>query len=82
MYARIARFEGGDADRFDEQIAEMRSQMDSVRSGGVPADAPAGLRTLAETVSRFVELIDRESGVSLGMAFARRKTTCVGLTKR
>ena len=51
MYARIARFEGGDPGRIDEQVAEMRRQIQGARSGGLPADAPEGVRTLTETVS-------------------------------
>jgi len=69
MYARIARFEGGDPSRIDAQVAEMRTQMQSARSGGLPADAPEGVRTLMETVSRFVHFVDRESGTSVGIAF-------------
>ena len=69
MYARIARFEGGDINRIDEQIAEMRSQIEGARASGLPADAPDGLRTLSETVSRVLELVDRESGASLGITF-------------
>lgn len=69
MFARIARFEGGDVARIDEQIAEMKSQIDGSRSGGLPEDAPQELRTLSETVSRFVELVDRKTGTSLGISF-------------
>jgi len=53
MYARIARFEGGDPGAVDEQISEMRSQVE----GEVPADAPEEVRTLMETVSRFMQLV-------------------------
>lgn len=49
MYARVARFEGGHPARFDEQIAEMRNQIEETRSGGLPADAPEAIRTLTET---------------------------------
>jgi hypothetical protein len=66
MYARIARFEGVDVGSIDEQVEEMRSQM---QGGELPADAPAELRTLLETVTRFMELVDRRSGTSLGIAF-------------
>ena len=69
MYARVARFEGGDVTRIDEQIAELRSQIEGARSSGLPADAPQALRTLAETVSRVVELVDRATGTSLGITF-------------
>ena len=69
MYARIARFEGGDPAKIDEQVAEMRSQMEGARQGGLPADAPQEVRTLTETVSRFLELVDRRTGASLGISF-------------
>jgi hypothetical protein len=69
VYARIARFEGGDPAKIDEQVAQMRHEMDSARSGGLPEDAPPELRTLSETVSRFLELVDRTTGSSLGIAF-------------
>jgi len=73
MYARIARFEGGDPARIDAQVAEMRSQMEGARAGGLPADAPEGVRTLMETVSRFLHFVDRESGTSVGIAFCETK---------
>ena len=69
MYARIARFEGIDASRIDEQVAQMKQQMAGARSGELPAGAPEQVRTLMDTVKRFVELVDRESGTSLGIAF-------------
>lgn len=66
MYVRIARFEGVDVGSIDEQVEEMRQQM---RSQELPADAPAELHTLMETVTRFVQLVDRGKGVTLGLAF-------------
>lgn len=69
MYARVARFEGGDPDAIDEQIAEMKTQMAAATSGQLPADAPEQVRTLMDTVVRFMELVDRESGTSVGIAF-------------
>jgi hypothetical protein len=68
MYARMARFEGGDPSGIDAQVAEMRKQMLSAKSGGLP-DAPEGVRTLMETVSRFMHFVDRGSGTSVGIAF-------------
>jgi hypothetical protein len=65
MYVRIARFEGGDPAKFDEEIAEMKRQLAAVRSGGVPADAPEGLRVLGETVTRFLQLVDRRTRRSM-----------------
>jgi hypothetical protein len=67
MHVRIARFEGVDVGSIDEQVAEMRRQM----SGELPADAPAELKTLMETVNRFVQLVDRDNGVTLGLAFSK-----------
>ena len=65
MYARIARFEGGDPGAVDEQIAEMRTQVE----GEPPADAPEEVRTLMETVARFIQLVDRESATFVGITF-------------
>ena len=69
MYARVARFEGNDPSLIDEQVAEMKRQMSAARSGELPAETPEQARTLMDTVSRFMELVDRESGTSLGIAF-------------
>jgi hypothetical protein len=69
MYARIARFEGLDGSRMNEQVAEMKQQIDAGRSGEVPADAPEEVRTLMETVKRVLQLGDRESGTALGIVF-------------
>ena len=66
MYARIARFEGGDPSTFDDQIAEMRRQLES---NELPPDAPDEARTLMDTVARFMELVDRDSGTSVGITF-------------
>ena len=69
MYARVARFEGGDPSVIDEQVAEMKEQMAAGASGQVPAGAPEQVGTLMETVRRFMQLVDRSSGTSLGIAF-------------
>jgi hypothetical protein len=69
MYARIARFEELDTSRIDEQAAEMKRQMTEARSGDLPAGAPAQVMTLMETVKRFVQFVDRDSGTALGVAF-------------
>ena len=65
MYARIARFEGGDPGAVDQQIAEMRTQLE----GEPPPDAPEEVRTLMETVARFMQLVDRESATFVGITF-------------
>ena len=69
MYARVVQFEGGDPSVIDEQVADMKRQMDAARSGDVPADVPEQVRTLMDTVARFMELVDRENGSSVGIAF-------------
>jgi hypothetical protein len=69
MYVRIARFEGADLAKLDEATDEMRSQMAAMRSGELPADAPPEARTLLETVSRFMQLIDRKTGATVGIVF-------------
>jgi hypothetical protein len=69
MYVRIARFEGLDTSRIDEQVAEMKRQMTEARSGDLPAGAPAEVMTLMETVKRFAQFVDRDSGTAIGLAF-------------
>jgi hypothetical protein len=70
MYARVARFEGLEPSRIDEQIAEMKRQIDESRaSGDLPDGAPEQVRTLMETVKRLLQLVDRESGTALGLTF-------------
>ena len=70
MYARIARFEGLDASRIDEQVAEMKRQIDESRaSSDLPAGAPEEVQTLMETVKRLLQLGDREGGTALGITF-------------
>ena len=66
MYARIARFEGGDPSRVDEQVDETRRQIAAAQS----ADAPPSARTLAEKITRYIELVDRERAEFVGIAFA------------
>jgi hypothetical protein len=69
MYARVARFEGLDPSRIDEDVAEMKRQMDAGRSGGLPEGAPEEARALMETVTRWVQLVDRDKGTAVGIAF-------------
>ena len=69
MYARLARFEGLDGSRMDEQVAEMKQQIEEGRSGEPPAEAPEQMRTLMETVTRVVQLGDRESGTAVGIVY-------------
>jgi len=69
MYARVARFEGLDTSRIDADIAEMKQQMDAGRSGELPEGAPEEARVLMETVTRWVQLVDRDNGTAVGIAF-------------
>ena len=67
MYVRIARFEGVDVGSIDEQVAEMRQQM---QSRELPRRRAPELQTLMETVNRFVQLVDRGNGTTLGLAYS------------
>jgi hypothetical protein len=51
MYVRMARFEGLDQSRIDEDVAEMKRQMGAGRSGELPDGAPDEARALMETPS-------------------------------
>jgi hypothetical protein len=70
MYARVARFEGLDPGRIDEDVADMNRQMDAGRSGELPEGAPEEVRALMETVTRWVQLVDRSKGTAIGIAFS------------
>ena len=54
MYARVARWEGADAQTLDDTAAQIRSQSDSGPPEGVPAKA-------------FLLLNDRDGGRSLAV---------------
>jgi hypothetical protein len=69
VYVRVARFEGRDTNAIDEQVASMKSQIDASRSGELPAGAPEQARTLMDTVTRFMEFVDRDTGTTLGITF-------------
>jgi hypothetical protein len=71
MYARVARFEGGDPALLDQQAAEMKAGMAAARAGSLPDDAAPGSDVLMETIVRFVELVDRRTGTSVGIAFCK-----------
>lgn len=70
MYARVAKFEGIDPSKIDEDVADMKRQMEAGRSGQLPADAPEEARELMETVSRWIQLVDRDAGSAIGIAFS------------
>jgi hypothetical protein len=69
MYVRVARFENVDPSRVDEQIAELRQQIDAGRRGEVPAEFAEQTRVLMDTITRFVQLVDRANGTFLALAF-------------
>ena len=71
MYVRAARFEGMDASQIDEEIAELRRQVEASAGGEMPEGAPPEAKVLMETIVRFVQLVDRESGTSLALSFCR-----------
>jgi hypothetical protein len=73
MYARVARFEGIDSSRIDDQIAEMRKQMTASRNGDMPEGTPEGVKTLMDTVTRFVQLVDGDNGIGIGISFAENE---------
>jgi len=70
MHARVARFEGLDPSRIDDDVAEMKRQMDAGRTGELPEGAPEEARALMETVTRWVQLVDRNKGTAIGIAFS------------
>jgi hypothetical protein len=69
VYTRIARFEGLDPSRIDDDIADMKQQMDAGRSGELPEGVPEEARALMEAVTRWVQLVDRNNGTAIGIAF-------------
>jgi len=69
VYTRIARFEGLDPSRIDDDIADMKQQMDAGRSGEFPEGVPEEARALMEAVTRWVQLVDRNNGTAIGIAF-------------
>ena len=61
MYARIARFEGADADRMQEVADQVKGE------AGPPEGVPA---------TRFMLLLDRSGGTSLAISFLSPTRTC------
>ena len=43
--------------------------MQGARGGDLPEGAPQEVRTLTETVTRFLQLADRRTGASVGITF-------------
>jgi hypothetical protein len=70
MYARIAHFTGIAPGRIDEQVAEMKRQSEAARAGDVPDDMTPEVKTLMDTVTRFLYVVDREQGTGVGISFS------------
>ena len=67
MFVRIARFEGIDGSQVDEQVAEMKRQIDATRAGNIPPEMAEFVEKMQGVVKRFYQLVDRRNGVTLGM---------------
>jgi hypothetical protein len=59
MYARIARFEGGDMDEIEAEGALMRDGIAALKRGETTRELPS---RLAEVTSRVEMLFDRHNG--------------------
>jgi hypothetical protein len=67
MHVRVARFEGVDVSRLDEDYAQYRKM---VKANERPEFMPEDVfSTLRDRVRRVVSLADRESGVTLDLTF-------------
>jgi hypothetical protein len=67
MHVRVARFEGMDVSRIDEEYARFREM---VRSGERPEFMPEDVfETLRSSVRRIMSLVDRESGTAFDLTF-------------
>jgi hypothetical protein len=67
MYVRMARFEGIDVSRLEEDYAQFRKML---RSNERPEFMPEEVfQTLRDRVRRVVSLADREAGVAVDMTF-------------
>jgi hypothetical protein len=69
MYARVARFDGVDPSGIDFRVEEIKRSMEAASAGELPENAPAELGTLLGAVTRYMQLVDRETGTMLGIAF-------------
>jgi hypothetical protein len=70
LYVRIARFEGLDASRMDEQAAQMKRDIDAARAGDSPPEFAEQLEKLRGSVRRFYYLVDRQAGTALGLTIS------------
>ena len=67
MYVRVARFEGVDPSRVEEDYARFREM---VRAGERPDFMPEEVfETLRSSVRRVMSFVDREAGATLDLTF-------------
>ena len=69
MYVRIARFEGMDKSRVDEQIQEMRRQIDEGRRRLGGAEMTRVEVEGVKAIDRALMLVDRTSGRGASVVF-------------
>ena len=69
MYARIARFEEATSAPSTSRSPRCARSSRAWKAGEMPTDAPEEVRTLMETVARFMQLVDRESATFVGITF-------------
>jgi hypothetical protein len=73
MYVRIARFEGADVSRVEQDAEEIRRQMQAAEPPeSMPADVFA---TLQQGIARMIMLVDRSSGTTVDLVFTRDQTS-------
>ena len=65
MYARIARFEGGDLAALDEETKEIGRDIEAAKRGEPGSEHS---EELVKSVSRLLALVDRKSGNSAVIA--------------
>jgi hypothetical protein len=67
MHVRMARFEGVDVSRLDEDYAQYRKMVRSTeRPEFIPEDV---FQTLGDKIRRVISLADRENGVTVDLTF-------------
>jgi len=73
MYARIVQFEGLDTSRIDGDITDMKAQMEAARAGNMPEGMPPEAEALMQTVTRWIQFVDRDKGTAVGISFCRNE---------
>ena len=81
MYARIARSKDSIRAGSTTTLLEMKRQMDAGRSESCRKAHPKRLEPWMETVTRWVQLVDRKKGTAIGIAFSESEGTRGGQMK-